>query len=359
MVPAGAVTPTPLGPVAGPTLAAAFVLAALLGVAGTGLAYRYARARALLDRPNHRSSHATPTPHGGGLAVVGTVFLLIGVGMWAGLVPARMAVALLGGGLVAAVGWIDDLRGLGAAVRALAHLVAAIWGVAWLGGMPSLRVGAGQVELGFAGSVLAVLGTVWLVNAYNFMDGIDGIAGVTAVLAGVFGAALLLGGGDAPLAFVSVVVAGASAGFLVWNWPPARIFLGDVGSGPLGFLFAMLAVGAETRGAGGLLPWLLLLGVFFVDATVTLLRRMLRRERWYEAHRSHAYQRLVQAGWSHRSVTTGVAVLELLLGGTALVAVRRPAAAAWLVVAGMAALVVLYGAVERARPMSPPRRAAP
>lgn len=334
------------------TLALAFGIAALMAGVGTGLVRRYALARSLLDLPNHRSSHAVPTPRGGGLAIAVAVLGLISLAAVAGLVPGRLAAALLGGGVVvAAVGWIDDHRGLGAPLRAAAHLVAAVWSVAWLGGVPTVALGTARLGLGWGGSALAVLGTVWLINAYNFMDGIDGIAGVTGLIAGAF-ASLLLIRDDPPIALVSAVVAGSCAGFLTWNWPPARIFLGDIGSGLLGFLFATCAIGAESRGAPGVLLSLLLLAVFLVDATVTLLRRVRRSERWYEAHRSHAYQRLVQAGWSHRAVTCAVGALEIALGLGAGLAIGRPALAPYVIAAAALALGTVYWLVERIRPMS-------
>lgn len=334
------------------TLVLAFALAALMAGVGTGLVRRYALSRSLLDRPNHRSSHVVPTPRGGGLAVAVTSLGLIALAMAAGLVSMRPGGALLGGGIiVAAVGWIDDHRGLGAPVRAVAHLLAATWSVGWLGGVPSVTLGTTRLELGWSGSLLAIVGTVWLINAYNFMDGIDGIAGVTGVIAGMFGSLLLMRV-DPAIALVSAIVAGSCAGFLKWNWPPARIFLGDIGSGLLGFLFATCAIGAESRGGPGVVPWLLLLGVFVVDATVTLLRRVLRSERWYEAHRSHAYQRLIQAGWSHRAVTCAVAGLEIVLGLGAELVVERPALTPYVVAAAALGLGVLYGLVERSWPMS-------
>lgn len=334
------------------TVVVGFTLAALMAGVGTGLVRRYALSRSLLDLPNHRSSHDAPTPRGAGLAIAIVVLGLTALATAAGLVPLRLAAALLGGGIVvASVGWIDDHRGLAASVRALAHLAAAIWSVAWLDGVPAIAFGTTRLELGSVGSVLAVVGTVWLINAYNFMDGIDGIAGVTGLIAATFGSLLLIRA-DPATALVSAVVAGSCAGFLAWNWPPAQIFLGDIGSGLLGFLFATCAIGAESRGAPGVLLVLLLLGVFVVDATVTLVRRVLRSERWYEAHRSHAYQRLVQAGWSHRAVTCAVAGVEVVLGLGAMLVAERPALTAYVIVAAALGLGMLYWLVERTRAMS-------
>ena len=325
---------------------------ALLASAGlAGLARRYALAHALVDVPNERSSHSVPTPRGGGLAIA--LVVLVGVGLLAttGQVGPRVAVALGGGGaLVAAVGWLDDRRGLSARMRLVVHVAAAIWTVVWLRGMPQLSVGEGAVSLGFAGALLAILGIVWSTNLYNFMDGIDGVAAAEAATVGVVGA-LLLARREPSLALIAVLLAAAAAGFLVWNWPPARLFMGDVGSGFLGFFFGGLAVASENTHALPALLWLLLLGPFFIDATVTLLRRMARGERWYAAHRTHAYQRAAQAGWSHRRVTAAVVGLSAALGLLAALVAGNAALLGPVLAAAAGALVTLYRVVERWRPM--------
>ncbi|HXW96392.1 MAG TPA: glycosyltransferase family 4 protein [Gemmatimonadales bacterium] len=289
-------------------------VAAAVGWFLTGRARAYALAHAILDRPNDRSSHDTPTPRGGGWGIVlPSLAAVIGVYL-TGNLDGRAALGLgVGGVLVALVGWRDDRRGLSATVRGVVHFAAAAWLVAWLGGFPSLDLGGKLVHLGPGGSLLAVLAVAWAINFYNFMDGIDGVAGLEAIMVGVMGGLFLLGDGSEGLALVSLSIAGASAGFLVWNRPRAKIFMGDVGSGLLGFLFAGLALAGERQGHTPALLWLLLLGVFFGDATITLLRRMVRGERWYRAHRSHAYQRLVQAGWSHGRVDLAVQVVNIIL----------------------------------------------
>jgi Fuc2NAc and GlcNAc transferase len=219
--------------------------------------------------------------------------------------------------------------------------------------MPELTVGSRTVHLGPAGGALAALGIVWLTNLYNFMDGIDGIAAAEAVVVGM-GGALLVAGRSPPLALVSVVVAAAAAGFLVWNWPPARLFMGDVGSGFLGFVFGGLALGSERAHALPAVLWLVLLGPFFLDATVTLVRRVARGERWYAAHRSHAYQRAVQGGWSHGRVAASVAGLSLVTVAAGWLAVRRPELLGLVIVSTTAGLGALYVGVERWRRMARP-----
>ena len=313
----------------------------------------YALARDVLDHPNERSSHAVPTPRGGGLAIVlVAVVFEAWLGVTGRLEPGA-ALALAGGGLaVAAVGWWDDHGGVRASARAAVHFAAAAWALYWLGGLPGLAVGAGSVPLGVAGAVLAAVGIVWSTNLYNFMDGIDGIAGAEAVTCGLAGALLLLAVGERGLAAAALAVAAASAGFLAWNWAPARIFMGDVGSYFLGFTFAVLAVASERAGAVQLLAWMILLGVFVFDATATLVRRARRGETWHQAHRSHAYQRAARGAGGHARVSGAVVAVNLALASLASLGTFRPP---WLlpaVGAGLLLLAALYLAVERRWPMA-------
>lgn len=264
----------------------------------------YAVRRNLVDVPNERSSHLRVTPRGGGAAVAVAFLASLGVLGFCGLLPAPVAVALGGGGLlVALVGFVDDHRPLRPVWRALAHVAAAAWALVWLGGGPDLDLGFAAVRWGLFGHLVAALALVWLVNLYNFMDGVDGIAASEAVFAAAAAALLLFASGASDLAWTCAALAAAAAGFGGWNWPPARIFLGDVGSGFLGFSLGCLALGSAKSGALSVWPWLVLLGTFAVDATVTLLRRAARGERWTQAHRSHAYQHLAQRWHSHGRVT--------------------------------------------------------
>lgn len=278
----------------------------------TGEVRRYALARSLLDVPNARSSHAVPTPRGGGLAIV-LAFLvalpllaLEGVLGWPGMW------ALLGGGAwVAALGFLDDHGHVAARWRLLGHFIAAGWVLLWLGGLPPLQVGDVTLELGWLGHGLALVGLVWLLNLYNFMDGIDGIAAVEAICVCLGGALLYALLGYPALVWTPLALALAVLGFLYWNFPPARIFMGDAGSGFLGLVLGGLALQAAWVASELLWGWLILLGVFVVDATWTLLHRLLRRERVYEAHRSHAYQFASRRFGRHLPVTLAVALLNL------------------------------------------------
>jgi Fuc2NAc and GlcNAc transferase len=190
--------------------------------------------------------------------------------------------------------------------------------------------------------VLAVLAVTWTLNLFNFMDGIDGIAGSEAVFIAAAGAILVaVGGGSAAVPSACLVVAAACLGFLRWNWPPASIFMGDVGSGYLGYIFAALALAAARNSAVMLNVWLILGGVFFVDATVTLLRRFARRERVFDAHRTHAYQWLARSYRSHRRVTILVSIVNLVwLLPWACIALLSPVHAGWSVAAALIPLAI-------------------
>jgi Fuc2NAc and GlcNAc transferase len=319
----------------------------------TYVALHYARTREMIDRPNERSSHSQPVPRGGGIALAATFFVSVIV-LWSiRIMAAQLAIALLGGGLLVAwIGWLDDRGGVAASKRALVHLIAAVWAIAWLGGFDRSWL-ISPVELGPLGTALAVVGIIWWINLYNFMDGIDGIAAGQAVTVAAFAAGLLLIGGGDQIAFPTLALAGCSLGFLFWNWPPARIFMGDVGSGFLGFTFAVLAIASDKSNALPLIYWLVLSGVFVFDATVTLVRRIIRREPFWNAHRSHAYQRVVPLVKGHRTVTLGVLAINLTLAMLVYIAQTDEK---WLRPGLFLALVILllaYICIERFAPMAP------
>jgi Fuc2NAc and GlcNAc transferase len=311
----------------------------------------------LLDIPNERSSHSSPTPRGGGLAIaVTTLGGIILAAMWH-WISWDLAIALTGGGLmIAGVGWIDDHRDLPALTRFAVQFMSAGWAIFWLGGLKSLSLGAAVLDLGVVGTVLGFVGIVWAINLYNFVDGIDGLAAGEAISTGVIGGLLLLFTGNSGLAMVAFLIAAANAGFITLNWAPAKLFMGDVGSGLLGYLFAVLAIASENAGAVPLLLWVLLLGAFVFDATVTLCRRIAHGERWYHAHHSHAYQRMVQAGRSHATVSSMILAINVVLAVLAIIAWLRPTLFLVSMAAGTVLLSIIYISVERIRPMHAPSR---
>lgn len=279
----------------------------------TGLIRRYALAKSLVDEPNERSSHSVPTPRGGGLAIVVT-FLIGLVFLWKmSLLADRPFVALTGASLlVAIIGFIDDHGHIAARWRLLVHFSAAGWLLFWLGGLPPLSLLGGVFDLGWAGHLLASLVLVWLLNLYNFMDGIDGLAGIealsTTLVAGTLLAIAIEQQGTASL---YILMSASVAGFLVWNFPPAKIFMGDAGSGFLGLMLGALALYSAHIAPQMFWVSLILLGVFIVDATYTLVRRLLRGDKIYEAHCSHAYQHATRKYGSHLPITLSVLALNL------------------------------------------------
>jgi UDP-N-acetylmuramyl pentapeptide phosphotransferase/UDP-N-acetylglucosamine-1-phosphate transferase len=314
-------------------ISAATALATTLLVA---IVRRHLLRREILDHPNARSSHEVPTPRGGGLGVMAALlpaWILVVLisqpptphGEW--LIPLA-ALALAG------VSWIDDLRTLGPLPRLGIQFAAALVGVLVLPG----PVFQGLLP-GAADAAIAAIGLVWFTNLFNFMDGIDGISGVEAIAIGIGIAAIGLVG-EAPLAAwhgQALVVAAAAAGFLVWNWPPARIFLGDVGSVPMGFLAGWLLLMLAASGA-----WqaALILPLYYLgDATLTLFRRLLRGERVWQAHREHFYQTAVRRGLSHGRVSGAIALVNTALVALSIAAAIFGTTAAWLALAAAALLV--------------------
>lgn len=278
----------------------------------TGCVRCYALSRKqLMDAPTARSSHLIATPRGGGVAIVCAFVLAMSIEFYQGAVPLRLYLALLGSGLlVAIIGFIDDHGHVSARWRLLAHFVAAMGVLFGVGGLPALSVAHLTVDLGWLGQVLAAIGLVWLLNLYNFMDGIDGIASIEAVCVGLGGALCYALIGQQGAMTLSLLLAASAAGFLFWNFPPARIFMGDAGSGFLGLIVGALLLQATTLEPQLLWAWLILLAVFIADASVTLGRRFVRKERLYEAHRSHAYQYAARR-FGHRPVTLAILALNI------------------------------------------------
>ena len=290
--------------------------------------------RKILDRPNQRSSHRVATPRGGGIAVIGSILLAWIVLAQTETVPSGVFGITLGAVLLAAVSWLDDLRGLSPVVRLLAQAAAVAIGIFVLAGPRDL----------FCLTAIGLL-WIWWINLFNFMDGIDGLAGSEAA---AIGAGLLLFGSigaafDPALQALAAAVIGAAIGFLVWNWSPARIFLGDVGSVPLGYVLGFLVLDLAVRGYWAIA--LILPLYFLADATITLARRLLRGERVWQAHREHFYQQAVRLGLGHAAVVRRVIAADLVLIGCGWTAETGWTASA--LAASAAAVAILLTALAR------------
>jgi Fuc2NAc and GlcNAc transferase len=288
--------------------------------------------KAILDIPNARSLHATPTPRGGGIVFILLFFLGLLILFLQHIITTNFLLALLGGGiLVAAIGCWDDFKTVPARYRVLIHVLAACWALYCLGGFPVLLLGVWKIYLGWFGFMLAVIAVVWFINLYNFMDGIDGLAGTQGVSVGINAGIILWLIGAHALAYICFLLAAVVAGFLVWNWPLAKIFMGDVGSGTLGFIFAVLIIAAAHYVSLSPIVWFILLAIFILDATFTLLRRMINREKLHVAHCSHAYQCLVKQGATHLQVTVGTALVNVfILLPLAYWGFKKPVFAPWI-----------------------------
>ncbi len=317
-------------------LLVAFAASALL----TGLVRRYALSRAVLDIPNERSLHTVPTPRGGGIAIVVVVSFAHAACVVAGLLPLASGLAWGGAALLlAALGWADDRRPLPARTRLCIQVVIALVALAVITGAAPASALWQAVAV-----VVGGVAFVWFVNLYNFMDGADGLAAIQAtVAAGTLGMLAAIDG-DTGVAAVALALAGASAGFLRWNRAPARIFLGDVGSYFLGGYLGLLACHLLARG-DAIWHWLILLAPFITDASLTLARRILAGERWWAAHRTHAYQQLVTAGWSHARLARAFLALCLLLMLLAAGAWRQPALAPWLALLAYGLTVTIWAMI--------------
>jgi len=322
----------------------------------TRAALAVARRRSYVAAPDARSSHDVPTPYGGGWGVLLALMpalALLAVTTGEGPPPGVLAAALV----LAGVSWLDDRRALGALPRLGLQALAVVAGLALLPGDALVFQGWLPVWLDRAATAL---GWLWFVNLFNFMDGIDGLAGTETVALGLgLAAVLAVAGPSGPAALApGLLLAGAAAGFLIWNWHRARIFLGDVGSVPLGYLSGYLLIALAADGhlaAAAILP-----AYYVGDATVTLVRRLVRGERVWQAHREHFYQRAARAAGRHDAVVLRVAALDVGLIGLAVLTVLAgsgpiQAAAVAAAIAGTAAFLAHLGAMGR-RPSAGARR---
>ena len=274
---------------------------------------RYALRKNLMDVPNERSSHSVSTPRGGGASIVLTFLMGLFYFYLTKAIPNSLFEACLGATLIVAlVGLWDDFGQISQKLRILAHFAAAGWALYFIGDISSVQFVPGvSIPLFVLYPFLAFF-LVWLLNLYNFMDGIDGIAASETIFIAVGGALLFaLNDETNPTHSLLILMAVTSAGFLVWNWPPAKIFMGDVASGFLGMILGILALGSVIdSNVVTVWAWLCLFGIFLADSTFTLIRRMKTGQVWYRAHRSHAYQ-CASRKWGHKHVTLAVILINI------------------------------------------------
>ena len=272
----------------------------LLSVMLTYAIKAYAIKKAVFDIPNERSSHVRPTPRGGGLAIV--IVFYLGLLYFRESIDSKLFYALLCAIPIALISLLDDIFTLSSKIRFFIQSTSAVMALYFLDGVSSIDLILFEVQ-GWWLNVIAFFAIVWLTNLYNFLDGIDGYAGSEAVMIGL---GLLLFFHN-PL---GLVIVAACLGFLLFNWHKASIFMGDIGSATLGFIFAVFVFYDTSHGS--IVVWLILLSLFWFDATLTLIRRYRNGEPITQAHRKHAYQRLVQSGWSHDKVVWFALVFNLI-----------------------------------------------
>ena len=315
-----------------------YVVAALL----TGIVRNLAIRSQLLALPSSRGLHSVPTPVGGGIAIVLTyLFTLVYVAL--AYEVSLSKVLMLSAGLpVAVAGLFDDRLHLSAVLRLAIQCACAFFAVWLAGSVPPLQVGNVRAEGLLFVWVFLPVALIWLTNLFNFMDGIDGLAGGEAAFVSVAAAAILLSFGDMELGLLCLGLFAGAAGFMVWNWAPARIFMGDVGSGFLGLTFGIVALLSHLHGSMSLWSWVLLMSCFVVDASATLLRRVLTGQAFYEAHRQHAYQHAAQLFGSHQKITATVLSINFFwLLPLAWLASLHPEYGVYFTITGIVPLVML------------------
>jgi len=278
----------------------------LISFIGTAIIRRIALKYKVLDVPSERSSHDIPTPRGGGLAIVICWYLGLTVLFVLDQLDKQLYCALMTGAILAVISLLDDMLSLSARIRLIVQVAVAIGAILCMGGIEFAPEVGSDLFWQIIVYPIVILGIVWFINLFNFLDGLDGYAALEALFisAGVF----IFTHDSVLLVLISVIT-----GFLYWNWPKARIFMGDVGSTQLGFVLSVLAIYFHKTNELGIVFWLMLSAVFWFDATLTLGRRLLNREKLGRAHRKHAYQRLVRSGYSHLKTSLYALAVNILI----------------------------------------------
>ncbi len=270
----------------------------------------------VIDVPNERSSHTIPTPTGGGVAIAMSMLLssllfIVGTGDLF-LLSLGLSSGVL---IIGIVGWVDIHHEVPVMKRAILYLCTSAWAVLVFGGIDTLTFGDYSLKSVWLASSIAIVAVSWLVNLYNFMDGTDGLAAIQAITSAFCGGVFFIVSGKFEAGILCLAIIFSSSAFLIWNWAPAKIFMGDVGSCSIGFAFGILAIYGEKTAVIPVVVWLILLSIFISDASFTLFKRILAGETWYRAHNTHAYQRLVQMGISHARLAQCLLAFNICITG--------------------------------------------
>lgn len=314
---------------------------------------RFAQQKGLIDQPNHRSSHTLPTPRGGGIVFVSLwLFALAALAIGQKISLGLAFYYALPTGILALVGFIDDTYSLSGKHRFLIQAGCAVLALSLLGSLPVLDFSFFTIPYPYFNEIFAFFLILWSINLFNFMDGMDGFATSEALFIFIPGSLFLLEIGAMEEAAILAMLVMGLLGFFYWNRPRAKVFMGDIGSTSLGLVIPLTALYAQIHYNTPVILWIMLYGVFLFDATVTLLRRILHGEKWYEAHRKHAYQRLHQAGWSHGQVLMGLMCLQTWILAITGFTYYFQENAAILAFSEVGLLAIVYLWIEKTKPMN-------
>jgi UDP-N-acetylmuramyl pentapeptide phosphotransferase/UDP-N-acetylglucosamine-1-phosphate transferase len=321
------------------------VLIFVFSYAGTFIIRSIAIKKQIIDIPNSRSSHSLPTPRGGGVIIALTWFLGISVLYFLGKIPVNLFAALLCGIPVSIMGLVDDIVTVSPRVRLIGQLLCTSLAIFFLGGLESIDLGFTILHSAVLFNIIAVIGIIWLINLFNFLDGIDGYISTEIIF--ICLTAYFLLGTELPLLLVA-----ATAGFLIWNWQPAKIFMGDVGSTLIGFTTGVFAVYYQDINQSSIIVWLMLTSLFWFDATLTLFRRWRNHEMLSIAHRKHAYQRVVQSGFSHQKTVLFSLLVNLPVIGLVWFSIKYPLMLLPLFCINLVYLFIVMHIVDKRLPFS-------
>lgn len=318
--------------------------------AGVGAWRAFAIRRGLLDKPNNRSSHTIPTPRGGGIICLTVWSCLLLIFYYINFLSLFELTLFVPATLAGCLGFVDDLKGLSAKVRFVGQCSLAFAILIILSNLPHYFSSVFGLPSILSALVLVLL-IVWLINVFNFMDGTDGLAAVQGLFIFAIGGYFLYQHQAVTLSVLAWAYCAILGGFLAWNWPPAKIFMGDSGSCFLGCLTATMALAGFSIYQLSLIPWIILTAPFWFDASVTLLRRIMAKEQWTKPHRRHAYQRMIQYGWGHQKLLTFAILVNCMTGGIAFWTYGEPRLEWFGVGLTLVLLTSIYLLTEVAKPM--------
>jgi Fuc2NAc and GlcNAc transferase len=320
-----------------------YILVFTLSFFLTWVVRKLAIKNSIIDHPNDRSSHSIPTPRGGGIAVAISWFIGLIYFSFTKQIDNNLFYALLAGIPLVVIGFLDDVHTLKPGIKFLIQFICACLGLFFLSGLRNLDLGFLSFECTWILTPLALIAIIWLINLFNFLDGIDGYISAEIIFIGLSMFVLF---SDS----LGLLIASSVLGFLFWNWQKAKIFMGDVCSTLLGYNVAIFAIYYQNTNKSSLIIWLILTSVFWLDATVTLLRRIKNKENLGQAHRNHAFQRIVQAGFSHQKIVFYALLLNILGFGFIILALKMPGLGILFLAIDILILFIVLKIIDKKKP---------